>query len=397
MHVETASSKVHADQNASSLPIEATRRLSSPMIVGLHGGGVMISSREQSNRIKAASSLFPDEEHSYEPRRHVRFAALSRNALPYAEPVCRQRKPRKSPPKRKIVPPPQPDSTKVNFPISPTVQALRKKNVRKSPKKTNEERAKYQTVVREAYSEDPDARELWGFSMRYSPKKQLEAQWRATEEHKQRALLEKQEEVTRQNEVALRTEKAAISGEVDYAEYLYLASLYGPLDALLYCCCPPGTHGRIYRLLVDVSARRLQRWAPKRVAALRQYWIAYLAREVSSNSVAEGLESIVHSFHQQRQATALFQRLQLLRVAIALHAWRRYTVRMYHLREKMRLALAKDLETRFYQWRENVEAQKLFRRQLKHIARRKMHSNSGKSGVLSTKKYVATSYSSDSR
>lgn len=371
MLVETKAPKIHVGQVAPSLPTEAVRRLSSPMIVGLHGGGVMISSRDQPGRARAGSSLFPDEEHSYEPRRHVRFAALSRNALPYAEPVHRQRRLRKSPPKRKTVPPPplrEPDSS--NVPIPPTVQSLRK-NIRKPPNKPNEETTKNQFVGRERYSDDPDSRELWGFSVRYSPKKQLEGQWRATQALKQRALLDKQEQITHQCDIALRLEQTAKTSEVDYAEYLYLASLYGPLDALLYCCCPPGTHGRVYRLLVDVSARRLQRWAPKRVAALHRYWIGYLAREVSFSSVTEGFESMVHSFHQQRQATALLQRLQQLRAASVLHAWHRYTVRMYHLREKIRLALTKDLETRFYQWRENVETRKQFRRQLKQIARRK--------------------------
>ncbi|GMF80137.1 unnamed protein product [Phytophthora fragariaefolia] len=308
-----------AERYALPLPTEATRRLSSPIIVGLHGAGVMISSRDQPGHSKAAGTLFPDDEHSYEPRRQVRFAALSRNALPYVERAHRRRS-RPSPPKRKTVPPPshrQPNSNSLT--ISPKVQALRKKNTHL--KLPNKYITQNQCFGRNDYGDDPESRKLWGFSVKYSPKKQLEVQWRVAEKLKRRGL-EKQEHISHQYDVARLSEEAIKHREADYAEYLYYSALFGPLDALLYCCCPPGTQGRIYRLLVDISARRLQRWAPKRVAALRRYWVGYLAREVSSACLTEGLESIIHSFHQERQATALFQS-KVLQRSWTFYRWKR--------------------------------------------------------------------------
>jgi len=355
------------------LPSLSTRRSTSPMVVGAHGGAVMLSSRAQPRRHQTGS-LFPDEEHSYEPRRQVRFASLRQNALPYSE---RAHRPRLSPPKSKVVPPPPAQQQSPHRrPSSPAVQLWRKKHrSRKSPPKEAAENQRAGRPERVASDDDPESRTLWGFSVRYSPKRQLEAQWRATKEQHLRALQSTQEEDARQREQVVQSKQRAKMQQADYAQYLHLASRFGPLDALLYCCCPEGSHGRIYVLLVEISARRLQRWAPKRVAALRRFWVGHLAREVSDSAQAEGIHSVGHSFQQQHQATALCQRLKLVRAARALRAWRRYTERMVQLREKMRLALAKDLDARFRQWRESVGARVVFRRQLKHIARRKaMHS-----------------------
>ncbi|OWZ11706.1 hypothetical protein PHMEG_00015233 [Phytophthora megakarya] len=44
--------------------------------------------------------------------------------------------------------------------------------------------------------------------------------------------------------MVLHVQQEPRAHQADYAQYLYLSTLYGPLDALLYCCCRPGSHGR---------------------------------------------------------------------------------------------------------------------------------------------------------
>ncbi|GMF28261.1 unnamed protein product [Phytophthora lilii] len=349
-----------------------TQRLSSPLAVGLHGGGIMMTARNQLYQTKY-STLFPDEEHSCEPKRHVRFAALSRNALPYTEQFPRHRRPRGSPPKRAAIPPPSKGQTHNNrVPSSYAVQALRKSRRNKTASKVLEEGpSKTSSIHRVAYDDDPDSQKLWGFSVRYSPKKQLETQWRATEGQHFRVQHVKDEQEIGKQKLATRSQQQAMLDDADYAQYLYLASLYGPLDALLFCCCPPGSQGRIYKLLVETSARRIQRWGPLRITALRRYWVGHLARKMATTSILQGVDSVINSLQQNDQAIVLFNQFQFLRVAKVLASWRKYAVRMAQLRDKMRLALAKDLERRFYQWRDNVKARKRFKQQLKRVARRK--------------------------
>lgn len=91
--------------------------------------------------------------------------------------------------------------------------------------------------------------------------------------------------------MAVRMLQKTKTNKADYAQYLYLASVYGPLDALLllYCCCRPGMHGHVYMQLVDNSTRRLQCWAFTRIAALRRYWIDHVVHEVCEFFLAEGL------------------------------------------------------------------------------------------------------------
>ncbi|KAG7378908.1 hypothetical protein PHYPSEUDO_009305 [Phytophthora pseudosyringae] len=366
---EPAALQIQTRARGCPLPSLAVRQRVCPTV---HGGAVILTSRNQYDN--SGSSLFPDEEHAYEPRRHVRFASLSRNALPYSEPVAPQRRrPRNSPPKGKTIPPPSIQRPSSNWtPTSPAVQALRKKNKRNtSPKKLDKATfTEQQHPARSSRVVYEDDRELWGFSVRYSPKQQLETQWLTTQEQRRCDLKVKQQETCQQT-TAVRFQKETQTSAADYAQYVYLASLYGPLDAFLYCCCRPGSHGRVYKLLVERSARRLQRWAPKRISVLRRYWVGRLAQELSENSLMEGLNSVVNSFQQQRQATALHQRLKLLQAARALRSWNAHTARMFQIREKMRFALARDLESRFFLWRENVEARKNFRRQFKQITKRK--------------------------
>ncbi|OWY91383.1 hypothetical protein PHMEG_00040058, partial [Phytophthora megakarya] len=279
-----------------------------------------------------------------------------------------------SPVKRQHIPPQQSSSIPIPTCTSPAVQAFRKKHVNNIfPKSLDKELVKKQGLEHRKREIDIDSSELWGFPVRYSPKKQLDTQWRAIIEQNQRYFDAKQEQQSNQQNMVLHEQQVSRAHEADYAQYLYLSTLFGPLDALLYCCCRPGSHGRVYMLLVDTSARRIQRWriqcwALKRIATLRRYWVGHLAREVSTISLAEGLEFVVYSFQHQRRATALSQRLRLLRAARFLRAWREYTTRMSQLRDKIRLALAKDVAFRFYQW---VHTRINFRLNLKYIARHK--------------------------
>ncbi|KAL3670825.1 hypothetical protein V7S43_004011 [Phytophthora oleae] len=165
--------------------------------------------------LSSTSSLFPDEEHAYEPRRHVRFAALSRNALPNVEPgasPCRKKKP---PSHRKAVPPPS--SGQNSIPTSPAVQALRKIiKLSTSPKNLPKSVVKHPERVK--YDEDPGSRALWGFPVRFSPKKQLQAEWRAAEEKMRRDLQDQQEKPTSPLTSVGPTKQETKANEADYTQ-----------------------------------------------------------------------------------------------------------------------------------------------------------------------------------
>ncbi|OWZ11707.1 hypothetical protein PHMEG_00015234 [Phytophthora megakarya] len=134
-------------------------------------------------------------------------------------------------------------------------------------------------------------------NLRNSPKKQLDTQWRTKIEQNHRYFDAKQEQQSIQQNMVLHEQQEPRAHEADYAQYLYLSTLYGPLDALLYCCCRPGSHGRVYMLLVDTSARRIQCWAFKMVATLLRYWVGRSAREKVSNLLSTVLNINVKLHH----------------------------------------------------------------------------------------------------
>lgn len=292
--------------------------------------------------------------------RQIRFARLPRNALPQPLEIPGISPYKKREPKRRAIPTNQSPliSASNSSPISSAVQSIRKQRQLKqvaSPLR-----------VREAHPSDAA---LWGFSVQFSPKKELEARW------KEAKLQQQQEEEARaaQNETvetsASEAKLLAERSKRDYRQYLALACKYGPLNGLLYSCSP--FPGQMYALLVDQTARKLQRWLRERMHALRSFWISNLSHTIASQSCAMGIRIVLHSFEQQQHATAFLKRLRWLTAAKALRKWSEYTQRQHEVRSRFESSMVNTLHVRFLQWKSRLQAIKALKGRLKGVARRK--------------------------
>lgn len=282
---------------------------------------------------------FPDDDHTCLPSRRAQFARLSRNALPAAP---SQRK------SKSVVEKNQSDNNYTEM----------AKNSATTTKSTRSQRIA-----------NPCDTDLWGFPVYFSPKQELRTQW--TLAQSQVSLVQNQDEegsAAGLLRVATPTKHdLSQRSRVDYAQYLYFARKYGPLDTVLYC--HTSVPGRVYALLVEQSARKVQQWLQERIRALRNYWVARFAREVSSQSIAHGCEVALQSAAHQQRAVRFLRRLRWLFAAKALRSWFDYTQKQIEVRWRFQFAASQDVRTRFARWREHVDAAKRFRTQLKSVAR----------------------------
>ncbi|TMW59654.1 hypothetical protein Poli38472_004723 [Pythium oligandrum] len=267
------------------------------------------------------ASRFPDEDHAPQPLRRVQMAKLQQNTLP---------------------------------PPSPALSAR--------------DNAKPAQRRRQRIAHLADSR-LWGFSVQFSPTEELRDDWQAAQETetKRQAQIASEEQARLAQEQ--QKQQFARDRERDYAVYLYFASRYGALDAVLYCCTP--FPGRIYALQVEQAAKRLQHWLRERLLALRRYWIVMLARQVTQISFDNGLALVQRAVGNQKRAAIFLTRLKWRYAAMAFRSWYTVTQRQIEVRWRFRFAQEEELRVRFQRWRERIQAICEFKHQLKHVARRK--------------------------
>lgn len=297
--------------------------------------------------------LFPDDEHACHPLRRAQFAKLSKNALPPAPTKALHMYAQKQSPSK--------------------ISASKQSHQKTSPSANASNNST--GGVRQHRIANPCDTDLWGFPVYFSPKREIGTQWeRALAEHQFKPLnvpVEGEHNAATQTDAAriLTKEDRERCSRRDYAQYLYFAAKYGPLDTLLYCCTP--FPGHVYALLVEQSARKLQQWSRERVKALCNHWIARLSRELSGQWLDEGTQAVVQSFEHQQRAGAFLRRLQWLVAAKALRNWFAFTQMQIEVKWRFNFAAGQDLRARFQRWKQHVEAVKAFKKQLKSVARRK--------------------------
>ncbi|RHY84734.1 hypothetical protein DYB26_008780, partial [Aphanomyces astaci] len=115
---------------------------------------------------------------------------------------------------------------------------------------------------------------LWGFNVYHSPELDQEEMDKL---HRRRLLQEKLK-VDRERKMqadASKAEQKRLAQRLDYTKYLYFASKYGPLHALLYCCTDfPG----VFVVSREFVAVTLGAAVSKRVAVLTQHHHAHQLR-----------------------------------------------------------------------------------------------------------------------
>jgi hypothetical protein len=140
----------------------------------------------------------------------------------------------------------------------------------------------------------------------------------------------------------------------DYRQYMYYATKYGPLDALLYCCT--NRPGKIYAILIDVSIRRIQKWCQERMQALRKFYICFLARQNVVLYIQNALENIVCQLLQQQKALSFWQRLRLRVVHQCFVQW--YFMIQQDLKAKQiyQRFIHHEIHGHFITWYDHVQA-----------------------------------------
>jgi len=323
-----------------------------------HHKGDLDALRDASElRARSYRVPFPDDE----PRRRVRFAKLPRNALP--SPEARQSHKQTlgraitNNYKREGSYPPASSS------VSNAVQSIRRQHIKR--KATHEPPSPAQA----------DAK-LRGLAATYLPRAVLLEQWIAARSPRPRL----HEDI---GGAGSQPPSALNDSQDDYALYLYLASKYGALDGVLYCCTL--RPGQTYRCIVSTSARRLQRWSRCRMRALRQFWVVHLAQATASFALDAGFIAVSHSYHHEQIAMSHFQRVRRLRAIKVMRRWRDYIGQMEEVRRRFAAAVDRDIHARFLRWRERIAAVRQFKRQLKTVARRTpwISGSSGSSGMKS--------------
>ncbi|GAB9475618.1 hypothetical protein Gpo141_00012706 [Globisporangium polare] len=298
-------------------------------------------------------ALFPDDEHACHPLRRAQFAKLSKNALPPA------------PTKALCMYAQKQSLAKDHASLQKPPPSTRNNN-------SNNGGFKRQQQQRIANPCDTD---LWGFPVYFSSKRDIDKQWELALQKNQpkphSTVMEGEQDAAIHVDVerVLSKEDRERRRRQDYAQYLYSAAKYGPLDTLLYCCT--SSPGHVYTLLVEQSARKLQMWSRERVKALRNHWIARLSRELSTQWLDVGTQTVVQSFEHQQRAGAFLRRLQWHVAAKALRNWFAYTQMQIEVKWRFNFAAGQDLCARFQRWREHVDGVKAFKKQLKSVARRK--------------------------
>lgn len=299
---------------------------------------------------------FPDDE----PRRRIHFVKLPRNALP---PLQSERSPTRTDQSvaRSRNNAQCESSYRLGSPTASTSVSTAVQNVRRQHIK----RKATQGPPSPTQSSGVRSSKLRGLAAKYLPRKELLEQWVAVHASHSRQDGDAAEASAPPSSVFADDQ----ARQADYDLYLYLASKYGALEGVLYCCNP--FPGRVYQRLVDVSARRLQRWSRRRMHALRRYWVAYLAQLTATFAQDSGLTAVSRSYHHEQIAFAHLHRLRRLQAVRALRRWHDYVGRMDEVRTRFADAVERDFRARFSQWRERTAAVKQFKRQLKTIARRK--------------------------
>lgn len=301
-------------------------------------------------------ALFPDEAHACFPSRRAQFVKLSKNALPPAPTHALSVYAHKQPLSLKAC-----ASQQTRHQPSPTAKKSNNNNISSTITSKPQQRIA-----------NPCDTDLWGFPVYFSPTRDMKTQWTLAlaEENQPKPL---NAPAVDELDAKVQADAVKLSKEdrerQDYALYIYFAAKYGPLDTLLYCCAP--FPGHVYALLVDQSARKLQRWSRERVKALRNHWIARLSHELSVQWLDQGLQTVVQSFEHQQRAGAFLRRLQWHVAAKTLRNWLAYTQMQIEIKWRFNFAAGQDLRARFQRWKQHIEAAKAFKRQLNSVARRK--------------------------
>ncbi|ETV65217.1 hypothetical protein, variant [Aphanomyces astaci] len=199
---------------------------------------------------------------------------------------------------------------------------------------------------------------LWGFNVYHSPELDQEEMDKL---HRRRLLQEKLK-VDRERKMqadASKAEQKRLAQRLDYTKYLYFASKYGPLHALLYCCTD--FPGRVYDLLVHRTATTLQHWAVHYMTVLKRHARFVVSREFVAVTLGAAVSKRVavltqhHHAHQLRRR--IFYRVQY-RVFIA---WRAETDRGKLITSKFQRAMATTLAGRFVTWKDMMATRKMVR------------------------------------
>lgn len=287
--------------------------------------------------------------------RQIRFAKLPRNALPQLEIPASPYKKREL--KHRAVPTNQSPVNASSSPISSAVQSIRKQHLKQTASPLR---------LREA---NPSDAALWGFTVQFSPKKELAARWEEAKLQQQQEQEARAAQNATMETSASQAKLLAERNKHDYRQYLSLACKYGPLNGLLYSCSP--LPGQMYALLVDQTARKLQKWLRERMHALRSFWISTLSHTIANQSCVMGIQVVLHTFEQQQHAVAFLKRLRWLTAAKALRKWSEYTQRQQEVRSRFESSTQNNLYARFHQWKSRLEDMKALKGRLKGVARRK--------------------------
>ncbi|ETV92975.1 hypothetical protein, variant 2 [Aphanomyces invadans] len=214
---------------------------------------------------------------------------------------------------------------------------------------------------------------LWGFNVYHSPELDQEE----LDQLQRRRLLHEKLQLERERIMQLNAstaEQKRVAQRLDYTKYLYYASKYGPLNALLYCCTDyPGTAatcslpicctvaGRVYELLVQRTARVLQHWATHCMSELKCHARFHVSRAtvamILDTAVATRLAVHTQHHHAHKLRMRIFYRVQYR----VFSAWRTETERGKLITLKFKRAMASTVASRFATWKDLVATRNMVR------------------------------------
>ncbi|EQC27979.1 hypothetical protein SDRG_14255 [Saprolegnia diclina VS20] len=199
---------------------------------------------------------------------------------------------------------------------------------------------------------------LWGFPVYFSPEMDREHDERAQRVAALRAKLQAE----RSRQVAAHeaeVDERMARSRRDHTKYLYYASRYGALPALLFCCTQ--LPGRVYELYVHSTANALQTWARARMCILKAHARSRVASAFVASIVAAVLEKRSLAATQAGRATQLLRRIVLRAQVQTFGAWKGWLLQTRASKRKFQAAMNATLASRFATWRDHAHTRAMIR------------------------------------
>ncbi|KAF0700530.1 Aste57867_8937 [Aphanomyces stellatus] len=199
---------------------------------------------------------------------------------------------------------------------------------------------------------------LWGFNVYHSP----QADFADAEKTQRVALLRHKLQLERDRKAqddASKIEAKRVAQRLDYTKYLFFASKYGPLCAVLYCCSE--YPGRVYEIYVHRTATTLQQWASYRLDILKRHARFNVARVTVDTVFGAVVKKRVAVLNQHHHVDRLRRRIFFAVQFRVFSAWKAHVARAIHVATTFQRAMQATVSDRFRQWKQTVETRRMVR------------------------------------